>query len=388
MVDWAALQDLIDRCDEAAVASVLRGLGPEQRQALAAPLQEHEMRLRADPECWAQQPALAVAGAAVLPGASAVAPWLARNDLIRWHPDPRRRFDATGIVLGALRDRGVPWLPDLTRLLAERLPARPGRTPLWPLVTGLVSVTGIGPPATDGFAFCWAAERGPGGIGVAEEIRRDPRLAELIPRLLKVDVVAAWFDTPRSRNGDGWPTALNMLAAEGLVDRAMLLGSCLAGLRRGGRPGAMRGLLRLHDELAPTLGEVRSHARDYLALLSGTRSTVAGMAQRQLRRLDEADMLAAGTLCDASAAVLLRTEKTLVRAQLAWLDTAVRRHPGHAGHLVLAMAAAFGQQPADLQARADGSFVTQARADGSFVTQARRLRSVPPVAARAYRPAP
>ncbi len=117
--------------------------------------------------------------------------------------------------------------------------------------------------------------------GLEPEQRRDPRLAELIPRLLKVDVVAAWFDTPRSRNGDGWPTALNMLAAEGLVDRAMLLGSCLAGLRRGGRPGATRGLLRLHDELAPTLGEVRSRARDYLALLSGTRSTVAGMAQRQ-----------------------------------------------------------------------------------------------------------
>ncbi len=243
--------------------------------------------------------------------------------------------------------------------------------------------------------------------GLEPEQRRDPRLAELIPRLLKVDVVAAWFDTPRSRNGDGWPTALNMLAAEGLVDRAMLLGSCLAGLRRGGRPGATRGLLRLHDELAPTLGEVRSRARDYLALLSGTRSTVAGMAQRQLRRLDEADMLAAETLCDASAAVLLRTEKTIVRAQLAWIGAAARRHPDHAGDLVLAMAAAFGQQPADLQARAltlvlkhalglDAATRARlaeaatalpadlrARADGSFVTRARRRASV-----RACRPIP
>ena len=57
-------------------------------------------------------------------------------------------------------------------------------------------------------ALHWAAERGPGGIGVAEEIRRDPGLARLIPRLLELDGVTAWFDTPRSRNGDGWPTAL------------------------------------------------------------------------------------------------------------------------------------------------------------------------------------
>ena len=272
------------------------------------------------------------------------------------------------------------------------------------------------------FALHWAAERGPGGIGVAEEIRRDPRLARLIPRLLELDGVTAWFDTPRSRNGDGWPTALLVLAAEGLLDRGTLLGACLAALRRGGRRGTTRGLLRLHDGLAPTLGEVRSQERDYLALLSGTRSTVAGMAQRQLRRLDEAAMLPAETLCEASAAVLLRSEKTLVRIQLAWLSAAAGRDPDHAGDLMLAMAAAFGQQPADLQARAltlmlrhvpDLDAATRARlaaaagalpdelrarADGSFgphlarrgVTPARRLRQArpaPPAAARAPEPA-
>jgi hypothetical protein len=258
-------------------------------------------------------------------------------------------------------------------------------------------------------ALCWAAERGPGGIGVAEEIRRDPRLAGLVPRLFELDRVVAWFDTPRSRNGDGWPTALAVLAAEGLVDRGTLLRACLAALGRGGRRGVTRGLLLLHDELAPTLGEVRSHERDYLALLSGTRSTVAGMAQRQLRRLDEADMLPAEILCRASAAVLLRTEKTLVRAQLDWLNAAARRDPGHAGDLVLAMTAAFGQQPADLQARAltlmlrhvpDLDAATKARladaagalpdelrarASGSFGPHAARrgvtpLRSAPPAA--------
>jgi hypothetical protein len=269
-----------------------------------------------------------------------------------------------------------------------------------------------------GAALHWAAERGPGGIGVAEEIRRDPRLARLIPRLFELDGVMAWFDTPRSRNGDGWPTALAVLAAEGLVDRGMLLRACLAALGRGGRRGVTRGLLRLHDELAPTLGEVRCHERDYLALLSGTRSTVAGMAQRQLRRLDDAAMLPAGILCQASAAVLLRTEKTLVRAQLDWLNAAARRDPGHAGDLMLAMTAAFGQQPADLQARAlklmlrhvpDLDAATRARladatgalpdelrarASGSFGPHlARRgvtprpLRSAPPAAARAPGPA-
>ena len=103
------------------------------------------------------------------------------------------------------------------------------------------------------FALHWAAERGPGGIGVAEEIRRDPRLARLIPRLLELDGVTAWFDTPRSRNGDGWPTALLVLAAEGLLDRGD------AARRVPGRAQARRPA-RDHPRAAAAARRAGSHA--------------------------------------------------------------------------------------------------------------------------------
>ena len=179
---------------------------------------------------------------------------------------------------------------------------------------------------------------------MAEEIRRDPRLAGLIPRLFELDGVVAWFDTPRSRNGDGWPTALAVLAAEGLVDRGTLLRACLAALGRGGRRGVTRGLLRLHDELAPTLGEVRSHERDYLALLSGTRSTGLAWPSASCAASTRRTCCPPRSCAGPARPCCCRTEKTLVRAQLDWLNAAARRDPGHAGDLVLAMTAAFGQR--------------------------------------------
>jgi hypothetical protein len=352
VLDWATLRELIDQRDVASVAAALRDLPPAQRRLLAEPLKRYERRIRNDPLARDRQPALAVAGAAVLPGAAALAPWLTRNDLVRPGPGGRRKLDATEAVLGVLRDRRVSWLPDLARHLADRLPVRRGDGRLWPLVRRLVSVTGMEPPASDGFVFWWVRERICGGVAVVEEIRRDPRLTALIPRIFEVDEAAALLDPPQARDVDAWPLTLRALAAEGLVDRALLLDSCVAGLARGSRLGALRGFLRVHEELAPTLGEVAARVRDYLALLPGSHSTVARLAQDQLRRLDDAGMLDFAALREAGQAVLARAEKTLIRAQLDWLDIVARRDPGRAGDAALTMTLAFGQQAADLQARA------------------------------------
>jgi hypothetical protein len=349
VVEWAELEALIDRCDVAGVAAAVRGLPPQQCRALTGPLKELDRWTRAG---WVSgpQPGLAVAGAAVLPGAAALAAWLARNDPDSWDPVSEREVDATQAVLGVLRDRGVSWLPELTRLLAGRLSASRGMTSLWPLVKALVAETGIEPPTTDGFVVRWAEDYWPEGHGVVGEIRRDPRLAALIPRLFEIGVTAAQFDSGDA--GQGWPAVLTALAAEGLVGRETLIDCCLAALQRGGRLGAVRGLLRVHDALSPDPAEVSARARDYLTLLNGTHSMVAGMAQRQLRRQHEAGLLGLDLLYEASDALLLRPEKTLVRAQLDWLDQAAARDASHAGELALAMATAFSQPAADLQARA------------------------------------
>jgi len=60
---------------------------------------------------------------------------------------------------------------------------------------------------------------------------------------------------------------------------------------------------------------------------------VAELAQRALRRLDDADRLDWSVVVEASRAVLFRTERKLVRAQLAWLDAAARRHRGQPDEL-------------------------------------------------------
>jgi len=347
VVDWPRLKELIDRGDVAGVAALVRGIGAEQRRALAGPLKEYERQLRRD-FVWGPQSPLSVAGAAVLPGPPALAPWLART--AAWWDDRGERQQRTAsAVVDVLRDRGVQWLPDLALLLAERLPRGRDGGGLWLLVSALVRETGIDPPLTDGYVMRWANDHF-WGAGVVGKIRLDPRLAALVPRLFEIDEVAADFHQP-DVDAAGWPAAFTRLAAEGLVERSVLIGSCLAGLQRSGRVSALRGLLAVHDRLALDLAEIAAHARDYLALLPAAHSTVAGAAQRQLRRLDEAGMLEDAMLREASESVLLRPEKVLVRSQLDWLSKAAARDPGRAGELALAAATAFSQEAADLQAQ-------------------------------------
>ena len=346
MTGWTALHELIDQCDETAVAAAVRDLEPGQRRELAEPLRGYERELRANPMAWwPRQPALAVAGAGVLPGAAALAPWLARNRLSRYLPPPRHRIAVTGMALDVLRARQVPWLGDLASRLAERLPTSRIDTDAWELVSELVMLTGIDPPTTDGFVIGWAERHRSDPSTVAGDIRRDPRLAALIPRLFEIERVSASF----AWQGGPWPPTLAVLAAEGLVDRAVLLDSCLAALQRGGRPRAAQGCLRVYEALAPAVAEVTSRTADYVALLPDSHSVVAAMAQRELRRVHEAGRLAVGTLCQASRLILTRTEKTLIRAQLRLLDAAAARDPGHAPEIAQAMATVFGQHPADVQ---------------------------------------
>jgi Family of unknown function (DUF6493) len=348
VADWPGLKELIDRHDVAGVAALVRGMGAEDRRALAGPLKEYERQLRRDFE-WGPQSALSVAGAAVLPGLSALVPWLARN-AAWWDRSDQRGERTASAVLDVLRDRGVPWLPELAVLLAERLPRGRDFGGLWPMVSALVSATGIEPPLTDGYVIHWADDHR-WGAGAVGKIRLDPRLATLVPRLFEIDQVAGQFE-PIDGLGRGWPAAFAALVTEGLADRAVLIDSCLAGLQCSGRLGALRGLLAVHDALDLDLAEIAAHARDYLALLPAAHSTVARAAQRQLRRLDEAGLLDEAMVREASEAVLLRPEKILVRAQLDWLGKAAARDPSRAGELALAAATAFSHEAADLQAQA------------------------------------
>jgi hypothetical protein len=359
VTDWTEVRRLIDEADPGAVAAAVRELTTEQRRALVDPLKKYDRETRQSLRRWELRPPLAVAGAGVLPGASAVAPWLARNATNVWarHQGAPRTWLAD-LLLDVLAARQVSWLPDLAVRLAARLPARPfgpeQDVSLWLVVRQLVTDTGIALPDTDGYVVSWACDHFD-GAGVAGELRRDNRCAAVVYRMFEIANVLPLLDTTARQATPGWPSVLAELVGQELVDRATLLDACLGALQRGGRLSAQRGCLQVLEALAPDLDEVVPRVADYLALLPDSVSTVAGTAQRELRRVDEAGRLPVGTLCDAARSVLFRGEKKLVRAQLDWLDAVAAREGEIGGPLddvLLAVATAFEHSAADVQQRA------------------------------------
>lgn len=345
MTNWPELQNRIDDLDAPAVAAAVRGLTADQRRALLGPLKEYERAVRRGVMRWDRRPAIAVAGAGVLPNAATLAPWLARNDLTLW----RTRAQVPSVpelVADLLVARDVPWLPDLAVRLADRLRAGQLNQPLWELTEKLVAHTGIDVPVTDGYVASWATHHLPGGLSVVDDIRRDPRRAALIPRMFEVPQV-----TRGLRTGD-WPTTFRTLVDEGLVDRATLIDSCVGALQRGGRLGALSGCLGVLDELAMTDDEASDRTGDLVALLADSPSTVAGMAQRELRRVHAAGRLPVDTLCEASRKVLYRTEKKLAHTQLRWLDEVAGRDGAALDDVLVAAATAFAHDATDVQRRA------------------------------------
>ncbi len=370
------------RASTLAVVAFVRELRDTERRALASPIRAYARELlgrRAFSDGSAtpfevrraRAYALRVAGAGCFTGADATAAWLARRDLQGWGfqfgPDGQ-----TAAVLEVLRDRDPRWLADVARRLAGRLRSgdrqETGRI-LWATTAALVRHAGIDPPTTDGFVSGWMlahATSWPRTAGdhdhrpLVDRLRDDSFLDALSPHLFEVDEAGEpllWGARPSHRlpAEQTWPGALAQLAAEGRLDRAALLDRCLGRLLRGGRSGALGGFVALHEALDPDLDELAARTRDYHRLLPDAQPAVAELAQRALRRLDDAGRLDRSVLLEASRAVLFRTERKLVRAQLTWLDAAARRRrgrPDELGELLGAVAAAFGQDAAHLQERA------------------------------------
>jgi hypothetical protein len=355
--DWPALRALIDTGQARLVAAAVEHLDERQRRGLAAAVRAYARPLANDFEVdWQLRrrriAALRVAGVGCLSGADTVARWLTRHDLRTW--DEQR---STTEVLRVLQARQVPWLPELTRRLAARLGTNEWDDHRWRLVAELVTSTGlqgIELPTSDGFVLGWARSRRPDGR-LADTLATDPFLDALAPHLLEGDGVGrllAWSTSTWMSPEASWPLALATLAASGRLERERLLDRCLGRLLQGGPAAELRGFLLLHEALDPTLEEAAARTRDYIRLLADGPSRVALAAQRVLRRLDDAGRLEPDRLLEVSRAVLFRPEKHLVRSQLSWLDAVARHQPERAGEVLAAVAVAFTQEAAELQARA------------------------------------
>ncbi|USX55244.1 hypothetical protein [Lentzea sp. HUAS12] len=318
------IRALIESRQVLALGEVLKSLTPQERAERAKDLVAYEKQLRAAGRNWEHPTAMAITGAGLLPGAATLTPWLVRYRI--WYhrlvPD-----DGIGVLLDVLRHRDVPWKADLVTRLASRMPVRDlDRHDLYSVI---VELCGENPPDSDGFLLHLLAFDG--------HERWRPGFDVLLPRLLEVPGAGAHFGR----------SVREFLCAR--TDRRMLLDGCLARLQQGGAQADVKGFLDLHAAIGVTPEEATEHVRDYVAMLPDSRSTVVALAQERLRSVDEAGELDFDLVAEASRSVFGRTEKKLIRAQLAWLARHAQEKPDE---VVLTVAELFAHESDDLRGQA------------------------------------
>ncbi|MBV6697890.1 hypothetical protein KV557_12225 [Kitasatospora aureofaciens] len=347
------------------IPALVAVLDPAQRRACLPGLKAVRQEIRGE---WsnvanARAGALLVAGAGCHVGPAGAATWIGSRDF----------SGRSGAVHPALAQvveaQPVEWQIEVATRLAARPAPSWGRS-FYPLIEAVVRRTGCAVPETEPFVREWLERRfrhSGARPTLAEDLRADAFTPALLPRVFELADIGgmlSWRLSPRP--GDVFAEALAELAAGGVLDRADVIDRCLARLLRGGRTADQRLFVDVLLALAPTPEEYAARARDLVALLDGP-STVAGHAQGVLAGLDEAGLIELELLGEASAVVLFRAEKKLVRAQLGWLEKAARRSPERAGAVVLAAAGAFGHADSGVQERALNVVARHLKAAGSAV---------------------
>ncbi|ALV37124.1 DUF6493 family protein [Streptomyces sp. CdTB01] len=344
----SALVEAVRAGRTAEVIGLLDELTDSERRAAFPELQALRKELRAAPWDAASRrayPALHAAGVACHTGAAAVASWIVAADM-RWSGT------SAALLLRLLGDRPSEWLADLTQRLAQR-PAASGVP--YELMSGLVRLSGCPVPTTDAYVRGWMGHVGWGwqrGGTLLDRMRPDPHLRELVAALFETNDIGGLLEWPQGDGPDSWTGALTGLAAEGLVEREVMLDACLARLLRGGTTTEQRVFLRLLKALKPSRDEERQRVADWLALACDAVSPVASHAQSVLSALTLDGELDGRRLAEMSSAVLFRTEKKLVRAQLVLLGKVLARDSGTAEELLPVVARAFGHADSDVQERA------------------------------------
>ncbi|WP_405007258.1 DUF6493 family protein [Kitasatospora purpeofusca] len=357
------------------VPGLLAALGPAERRSCVPALKELRRVNRGE---WSKpvnrrMEALLVAGAGCHPGPAGAAAWIGSRD-----------FDGRSWARHPALAEVVEAQPEEWQIeVVGRLAAKRGsgfNWDLFPLISRVVRRTGCAVPASDDFVAEWlrsGAGREDGRRGSAatllERLRADTFTPVLLPRVFELDDVAWSLEqsfTPRP--GDSWASAVAGLAEEGPVGRAELIDLCLGRLVRGGRAADQRAFLAVLAALAPTPPEYAARVRDLMALLDGL-PAMAGHAQQVLAGLDEAGLVEPELVTEASAVVLFRAEKKLVRAQLAWLEQAARSAPERSGPVALAAAEAFGHPDSALQERALNLVARRLKTAGEAVLPELRL---------------
>lgn len=347
---WPRLGWHVHRGEVDATVRLLHNATEEQRRSAAADLEAYVKKTPPE-QWWSRQhrlQAVVVAAVGCLPSAARVATLLGRTVIA----DSMVSVPVKPVVQVA-RLRGTPFMADLGHRLAAQREA--AALAAYEVAAALVVEAGSAPPDTDAFVRGWVRHHlfaqemlDPRNV-VLDRMRDDPMLTALLPRLFEIDGIGTDLTRESWRKQGTVVTALATLAKEGRLDRTMLLDGCVGRLLRGDRPNALRAFGLLVDQLAPTVDEAAARTLDLVRLLPDAPSTVAGLAQRLLRQVDDAGRLELDTLLKVSEQVLARTEKGLVKTQLRWLGAVAKREPDRAGEIAGVVSVACGHPAADIQ---------------------------------------
>ena len=135
--------------------------------------------------------------------------------------------------------------------------------------------------------------------------------------------------------------------------RDRVLTECLQAMLRDFSPANTRIFHTLYRGMHPTEAENLSRFGTLVSVLGASPSTSVGLAQDMLTPLiPQLDQEQAAELMDASATVLLRTEKKVLRAQLQLLTKLVKTRPECAAQVSTLVADAANTLPLDVQSTA------------------------------------
>ncbi|GIF07971.1 DUF6493 family protein [Actinoplanes siamensis] len=363
-LSWETLREHARRADPAGLVALLVRATEQERLAVAGDVEAGIRKVPRD-AWWRDDrnptPGYALAVIGTMPTAARAAALLARGNMEAWTRVGTQRF------LHVAHVRELPWLGELGSRLARRLPVRDADDELWPMIRTLLREGGAEPPVTEAVVRAWLTDllgyprrwNGTTPAPLSRRLRDDPYRDVLLPGLFEIDGLGAdlaggsWNETTgRWDSAPRIPGAVAQLVADGTLERKTILHLTLDRLLRGDKPHHLRPFLLLHEALEPTVDELSSHALDYARLLPQAPGAVAASAQKALRAVDDAGRLEVETLLETSALTLVRKEKTLVKAQLTWLEKVSRREPARAGEVLETVAVAFGHPALDVQERA------------------------------------
>ncbi|MFF8959892.1 DUF6493 family protein [Streptomyces sp. NPDC014894] len=346
--------DLVSEGRVSALPALLAPLTAAERKELLARLKTVRAELRGwDWSRWRERgltaAGLLVAGAACQTGAAAAAAWIGSRDLRVSHAPGSRPVRRP--LLTVLGGRDSVWLADVVVRLSDRTTAEDD----FPFIEELAGLAGCAVPASDGCVRGWVAARTP-AHSAKKRLRDDPHAPAFVPRLFELPSFAArlgWYEDPE--NPAHWPTALAELAESGVVERSVLVDGCVSRLLRGGRPNDMGFHLSVLTRLELTPEEREARIPDWAGMAADGGSQVAAHAQGVLAGLAESGRLPDRTLAEMTGAILFRTEKKLVRAQLTLLGKVLRgraKDPEALAELLPAVAEGFGHEDTGVQERA------------------------------------